>query len=434
VDARITSSAITQNYKSGNLQERRTLSTLREPEPEPLVCPVVSVDDHVVEPMDLFDGRIPSKLKDQVPTSSVNEEGVPFWCIDGQLHAVTMREGPYGHPGSEWSWQPMKFDEFRPGIVDAEERLHDMDLNGVWGSLCFPSTTWGFSGRVFSAMKDPGAGLAALRAYNEWHLERWVGAAPERFISCQLPWLRDPLLGAAEIRANATRGFVSVSFPEDPSVLGYPALETGHWDAFLDACAETGTVINLHCGMIPMAPSERRRVQVMGEVLFVFTGVLAAAEWIYSGALNRFPALRLVLTEAGISWVPKLEQRLRQVHARMRESPRWIPPDTETNSWEPARALRTNFYFASIEDRTAFKSAEDLPLDHILLEADYPHPDSHWPHLQALVAEQLGSLRVPDIRRVCFETACEIYRLPHPPASMVASSLTGRGEVGVRAD
>src|SRR5207247_2313253 len=120
---------------------------------------------------------------------------------------------------------------------------------GVWASLCFCSTMWGFAGTRLQKMKDPEVGLACIQAYNDWMLEEWCGAAPERFIPCQLPWLGgDADAAAAEIYRNAERGVHSVSFSENPEALGYPNVYDRYWDPFFRACEETQTVVNLHVG------------------------------------------------------------------------------------------------------------------------------------------------------------------------------------------
>jgi predicted TIM-barrel fold metal-dependent hydrolase len=404
---------------------RRPLTTLPEPAQEPLFCPIASVDDHVVEPFTLFDDRIPTRSIESSPQVHVDSDGVSYWVIDGQFHAVTMRDGPHGHPGSEWGWQPFKMEEFRRGIVDPRERLTDMDLAGVWSSLCFPSITWGFAGRAFSEMRDPLAGLACLRAYNDWHIEEWCAAAPDRFIPCQLPWLADPAIAAKEVLANAARGFVSVTFPEDPGGLGYAELESGDWYPFFAACEETDTVINLHCGTTKQFRGHRKRGSAMAQILFGFSGASVAIDWVYSGVFLKFPDLRAVLTESGISFVPKLRSRLALVQARTFESPDWLPGETfQTPS--PTEIFDTNLYFASIEDKSAFRAVEDLPIDRIILETDYPHADSVWPCVQSVAEDELGDLAADVIRRICYETATSLYRSAAPPAEMIGRSKVGR--------
>ena len=119
----------------------------------------------------------------------------------------------------------------RRGAWDIDARVHDMDLNGVYASVYFPSSLAGFAGQRYQlGVSDPDLALAVVRAANDWHLEEWAGTHPGRIIPCQLPWLLDPELAAAEIRRNAARGFHAVTFPELPERLGLPSLHTGYWD------------------------------------------------------------------------------------------------------------------------------------------------------------------------------------------------------------
>ena len=144
-----------------------------------------------------------------------------------------------GRPKAEWSMEPARFDEMRRGCYDIEARVADMDLDGVYATLCFPSLIAGFAGTIFASSKDPELGLACLRAWNDWHIDEWAGPHPDRIIPLQLAWLQDPEIAAADVRRNAERGFKAVSFPENPVDLGLPSMHTDHWDPFLRACEET---------------------------------------------------------------------------------------------------------------------------------------------------------------------------------------------------
>ncbi|MEY3512357.1 MAG: hypothetical protein RL486_1022, partial [Actinomycetota bacterium] len=120
----------------------------------------------------------------------------------------------------------------------------------------FPSFLPGFCGqRLQTTTNDVDLALATTRAWNDWHIEEWAGTHPGRIIPCQIPWLLDPVLGAEEIRRNAERGFKAVSFTEAPHMLGLPSLHTGYWDPMMQACAETGTVVNLHIGSSGTSPA-----------------------------------------------------------------------------------------------------------------------------------------------------------------------------------
>jgi predicted TIM-barrel fold metal-dependent hydrolase len=296
-----------------------------------------------------------------------------------------------------------------------------MDLCGIWASLCFPSIVWGFSGGTFSRFRDLDLGLACVRAYNDWVLEEWCGAEPQRFIPCQLAWLADPATAAAEVRRNADRGFRAVTFPENPEGQGLPSLYGDHWDPFLAACEETGTVINLHVGSsgsVPR-PSSVSPIDAIA-ALFPINGMCAAVDWIFAKIPVKFPGLRIVLSEAGVSWVPMILERLGRSYQQREASLVWGASDPH-----PALLFRRNFWFTSIEDPSAFRMLELIGADHVMVETDYPHQDTTWPRSQAVIRSEMAHLEPALVRKVCYENAAELYRHPGPPESWLRRSAAG---------
>ena len=376
---------------------------------------IISVDDHLVEPADLFVDRVPSHLVEAAPRI-VEVDGAELWEFDGQRHAQIGLNAVVGRPKDEWSMDPARFDEMRPGCFDVTERLADMDTDGVWASLCYPSLIAGFAGTMFAGCSDPELGLACLRAWNDWQLTEWVGAAPERFIPVQLPWLPDPHLAAEEVRRNAERGFKAVSFLEQPVDLGYPSLHTDHWDPFLAACEETDTVVCLHCASsgwsasrAPGAPLE------LLTTLFPVNALVACADWLWSGAPVRFPGLRIVLAESGIDWVPMLINRIDYVMDHSATgSTAWTDPDRS-----PTDVLRRNFWFSVIDLTSSLELRHHIGVENIVLESDYPHADSTWPDTAHRAAERLAGLPADEVRRITWQNAAELFDHPVPPERQV---------------
>src|SRR6478736_2486438 len=352
---------------------------LPEPERRARWCTLISVDDHLVEPAHLFEGRMPARFADLAPRVELDDEGMEYWLYDGQRHYKVGLNAVVGRPIEERSFEPSRFDEMRRGAWDIDARVHDMDLNGVYASLNFPSSLPGFAGQRYQlGVSDPELALAVVRGANDWHVEEWAGAHPGRIIPAQVPWLLDPVEGAAEVRANAARGFRAVTFPELPERLGLPSLHTGYWDPFLAACEETGTVVCLHVGSsgtspmtAPDAPPETVAV------LFFAYGMYAAVDWLYSKIPVRFPELKICLSEGGIGWVAGLIDRLE--HVRMYDSMYGTWNDVADS---PADVFRRNFYFCAIDDPSSYMQCEVIGTDHIMIESDYPHADSTWPNTQ----------------------------------------------------
>ena len=102
-----------------------------------------------------------------------------------------------------------------------------------------------------------------------------------------------------------------MTFSENPAMLGLPTIHSGYWDPLMAACAETGTVVNLHIGSSGTSPSttDDAPPDVPG-VLFFAYAITAAVDWLYSGVCTRYPDLKICLSEGGIGWVAGLLDRL----------------------------------------------------------------------------------------------------------------------------
>jgi predicted TIM-barrel fold metal-dependent hydrolase len=390
----------------------RTVTFLPEPQRAERRYTVISADDHIVEPPDTWDGRVPSTMQDRAPRVVDKDDGSQVWLYDGQELPNVGFNAVVGRPVEEYGFEPVRFDQMRRGAWDIDARIADMDLNGIYASLNFPSFVPGFAGQRLQLMtKDAELALATVKAWNDWHLEAWAGPHPDRIIPCQIPWLLDPELGARMIRDNAARGFKAVTFPEAPSGHGLPSMHSGYWDPFIEACAETGTVVNLHIGSSGASPTttDDAPPDVTG-VLFFGYAMFAAVDWLYSMYPVKHPDLRICLSEGGIGWVAGLLDRLDHMLSYHDMYGTW------TSELKPSEVLQRNFWFCAVEDPSSFDQRERIGLDHILLEADYPHCDSTWPRTQALIARDIAHLPAADIRKLTWENASRLYRHPVPKA------------------
>jgi predicted TIM-barrel fold metal-dependent hydrolase len=390
----------------------RTVTFLPEPPRADRLYTVISADDHIVEPPHVFEGRVPAALADRAPRVIEKEDGTQTWVYDGTELPNVGFNAVVGRPVHEWRMEPTRFDEMRRGAWDIHHRIADMDLNGIYASLNFPSFLPGFAGqRLQQVTTDPDLAMAAVRAWNDWHLEEWAGTYPDRIIPCQIPWLLDAEVGAAMIRENAERGFKAVTFSEQPSALGLPTIHSGYWEPLFRTCEETGTVINLHIGSSGSSPSTTADAPAdVAGVLFFAYAISAAVDWLFSLAPVRYPDLKICLSEGGIGWVPALLDRLDHMGSYSQMYGTWQSDLT------PSEVLQRNFWFCAVEDQSAFALRDRIGVGHILLESDYPHCDSTWPDTQRVVEEEIGGLPAEDIKKMTWENASLLYRHPVPEA------------------
>jgi predicted TIM-barrel fold metal-dependent hydrolase len=382
---------------------------LPEPEPRAVKYTVISVDDHLVEPPGMFEGRLPTALQERAPRVVIDERGHEVWEFEGERHFQVGQNAVAGRRPETVKIEPFRFDQMRPGCFDPHARVRDMDIGGIWGSLCFPSMITGFCGRVFSQVDDRELGFAVTQAWNDWMYEEWWGAYRDRFIPLGITDLADPERAAAEIRRNAERGFVTVSLPERPHRIGFPSIFSDHWEPIMRACAETETVISLHVGSSGMAdfPADCPPLQ-LGATLFGQLSLTACAEWVWSKWAVRYPDLKVAMSEGGIGWVAMLIDRLDNIVDRSGYGLDGF------DGMRPADVLRRNFWFCTIDDPSTIETRHTIGVDHVMLETDYPHGDGTWPDTQAVIDRYWGHLPVDELRKMTHRNAAELYRHPLP--------------------
>ena len=269
---------------------------------------LISVDDHIIEPPDMFVNHLPWKYRSEAPRLVHRGDGTDVWQFREMVIPNAALNAVAGRPKEEYGLEPQGLDEIRPGCYDVHERVKDMNAGGILASMNFPSFP-GFAARLF-ATEDSDFSLALVRAYNDWHIDEWCGAYPGRFIPMALPVIWDPELCAQEVRRVAAKGCHSLTFSENPSVMGYPSFHSEHWDPLWRALCDTGTVLNVHIGssgrMVISAPDAPPDVMITLQPMNI---VQAAADLLWSRAIKQFPDLKIALSEGGTGWIPYFLER-----------------------------------------------------------------------------------------------------------------------------
>jgi predicted TIM-barrel fold metal-dependent hydrolase len=345
---------------------------------------LISVDDHAVEPPDMFERHLPARWREVAPRVVRREDGSDVWLYEGREIPNIGLNAVAGRPPEEYGMEPTSFDELRPGCYDIHQRVRDMDANGVLGSLCFPSFP-NLCGQLFARSADKESALAILQAYNDWHIDDWCGTYPGRFIPLALPPIWDPELMAAEVRRVAAKGCHAVSFSENPEKLKLPSLHNAHWDPFWAACVDEGTIVCLHIGSSSslVVTSVEAPIDVL-ITLQPINIVQAAADLMWSPVLRKFPALKIALSEGGIGWIPYFLDRLDWIYTRHHQ---WTGQDF--GGALPSQVFRERIVTCFIDDPTGVAVLDRVGVDTVCWEADYPHSDSTWPTSPEMLGKSL---------------------------------------------
>ena len=127
---------------------------------------LISVDDHIVEPPDMFKNHLQKKYLDEAPRLVHNPDGSDTWQFRDIVIPNVALNAVAGRPKEEYGLEPQGLDEIRPGCYKVDERVKDMNAGGILGSMCFPSFP-GFAGPVVrhrgsGVLPGAGAGLQRL--------------------------------------------------------------------------------------------------------------------------------------------------------------------------------------------------------------------------------------------------------------------------------
>jgi predicted TIM-barrel fold metal-dependent hydrolase len=376
---------------------------------------IVSLDDHVVEPPDVWTKRLPAKYRDVGPHIVMAPAGTPvldgggyreapgtegdpvaWWFYEDQQYSVKRLIAAAGYPADEIGFDAITFDQMRPGCWQPKARIDDMTMNHVEASLAFPNYPR-FCGQIFLNAKDKDLARLCVEAYNDWQVEEWCAGSNGRLIPLCLIPLWDVELAAAEVRRNAARGVKAVAFSELPPWLGLPSIHSGYWDPFFAACAETSTVVAMHIGSgTKTINSSDDAPDAVQAVNMFANSALSLIDFLFSGVLVRFPDLKLLYAEAQIGWIPYVLERVDDVWDVHRG---WS--DSQRNVSEPP----SQYYYRQVvscffKDGVGVENLDRVGRDNIAFETDYPHQDSTWPNTHQVAKELFGSLDADTVHKI----------------------------------
>jgi predicted TIM-barrel fold metal-dependent hydrolase len=362
---------------------------------------MISVDDHVMEPKDLWQQQLPESLRERGPRTVREKVKLSFkgghygfernvddgdwcdvWLFDDLVMPTGMLHAPAGVPRDQQRNVPATYEDFRPGTWDQTERLADMDLNHVEAAINYPNIFPRFAGQGFLERSDKDLALTCLRIYNDWTIDDWcAGAGKGRLIPLTLVPLWDPQLAAEEVRRCAAKGSYAIAFSENPSKLGVPSMYTGEWDVLWQACVETGTSVSMHIGSSSSMPTTSEDAPLATSMsLYAQNAQGSLCDWVFSGTLQRFPELTIAYAESQVGWIPF---QLERMDAVWRDGRGGVDDVTVA----PSEQVHGRVYGCVFDDLHGLINREAVGLDHILFETDYPHSDGTFPHSRKIAHE-----------------------------------------------
>jgi predicted TIM-barrel fold metal-dependent hydrolase len=346
-----------------------------------------SVDDHIIEHARVWSDRVPHRYLEPAP-HVVEADGREYWVYEDQRATTMGLNAVVGRPKDQLNPDPIRFADMRLGCYDPHARAADMRADGIHASVLFP-TLPRFAGTLFLGFKDKALAGECVRAYNDFVMDEWCpGGPPGMFVPTVITTLWDPELAAAEIRRCADLGAKALCFPENTVPLGLPSYWSDHWNPVWQAAEEADIPLCLHIGTsgeVPQ-PSPDAPDALSYSVLQVGS-ILSSVNLMMSPVCRNYPGLKFVFSEGGIGWVPNALERADRMYLRHRHY-------NHFDEVLPSEIFHRNMYLCMIEEPVCLRYRDDIGVDRIMWECDYPHTDTTWPDSQAIAEQVFASAGV----------------------------------------
>jgi predicted TIM-barrel fold metal-dependent hydrolase len=346
-----------------------------------------SADSHVMEPKDLWLRKLPPKLAELGPRS-VTEGDREIVYVDGKV----IRRDPLAFIES---LRP-------PGAYDPKARLADLDDQGVWSEVIFPSL-----GLWCTLIDDPELALASSQVYNDYLAEEFMSVS-DRFVGVPIVPVVDVDGAVGEVKRVAEMGYRTVGL-QAAAPAGRP-YNMPEYDPLWSTIADVGLPISMHVstGSDPIT-NRGPGAALINYLECRLPPFSTLSQLIGAGVLERHPDLHVVFTEGGGTWlaaaVEMLDEGFHYTH------PHYVRPKL---SMPPSDFVRRQVHVTFQHDKSVMKLTDVIGVDALMFGTDYPHLEGTWPDTQKVVDELFGDVPAPVREAVTFGNLTRVYGLPTP--------------------
>ena len=367
---------------------------------------IISSDNHIFEPVDLWTSRADSRLKDRMPHIVRLEDGADWWFCDGRQIVGTADATQAGMRFEEHDQIKMSrpVDEIRPGAWIPEEHLKDMDEDGVYGSIVFPT-----AGLSLYNVPDYELLTEVFSIYNTW-LAEFCEPFPDRLKGIAMLNSDDVKTSVKELERCAKMGLGGGMITVAPP----PGKEYNlpEYDLLWAAAQDLQMPLALHIA------TNRPVVADQGFTFFSQPAFITQADhyvrmslshMIFSGVFQRFPNLQIGSVEMELSWVPHFLDRLDYTYTQRVPRAEWW--ERYTGDKLPSEHFHSNVFLGFQEDGLGIEMRNIIGVDSLMWGSDYPHVETTFPRSMQILDEILADCTQEEKEKIAGGNAARIYNL-----------------------
>jgi predicted TIM-barrel fold metal-dependent hydrolase len=372
---------------------------------------VISVDDHVVEPPDLWTRCMShAKWGDRIPHVAAQANGTERWVIDGRVSASNSL-APAGALSDDRGSEPQVWSQVPKSAYEPQARLAAMDSDGVDCSVLYPSAA-GISGEEIGAIKDLELQVECARIYNDWIIEVWAAASP-RFVPQAILPAGSVEAATAEAKRAVGRGHKGVIMPAQPSQTNpaSPHLYKPDWDPLWTTIQELDVPVCFHAGSAPsvmfeISPAyDTAGARAFDNVRQAAGSAALINGMVLSGILYRFAKLQPVFAGSAIDYVPFALEALDHQWERQRLA------ENEGFTERPSAIFRRQCYVTTWKEKVGLRNRNYIGADRILWESEFPRSASTYPESTRMIENNFAEVPAEDRNLILWRNAARIYKL-----------------------
>jgi predicted TIM-barrel fold metal-dependent hydrolase len=365
---------------------------------------IISADSHVIEPWFLWQERVPAKYKDRAPQLVRVDGNDKLVCEDVEMPPIGTAAGVF-RSNKEVRQTGRWEDDVPASAYDPDARLTELERDGIWGEVMYPTFGLGFYG-----IDDVNLKWALLRAYNDWLVE-FCAAHPNRYKGVAMVANDDPVIAAQELRRVAKLGLAGVMIPTVAGE-GVPQYHERGMDPLWAAAVECKMSVAVHSGTTRDRSKKSAVIQTKGRnptksPLKFELVVRPMMNMIFGGVFERFPDLIFVSAENEAGWAPHILDRADYEWERY--------ASVEVLGFEgripkkPSHYWRSNMRLTFLRDLVAVRTHDIAGTETLMFQTDFPHGVSTYPNSRKIVDELFVGVSHDVRRKIVYQNAADLY-------------------------
>ena len=357
---------------------------------------VISADNHVYEPEDLWTSRAELKFKERAPHVERLENG-DFWFCDGVKTLgvegnATINEGP-------------RIEDVLLGGYIPEEQVKAMDIDGVDVGIVYPTI-----GLYLYSVPDSELLTSSFKSYNDW-VGEWCNAVPKRLRPIAMLNVDDVGESVKELERCAKMGFAGAMITVYP-VEGR-SYDIPEYEPLWAAAQDLGMPLSMHQGTNRYGPGQQWTDLDTTRPSFApnvdHWVRISLADIILSGVFERHPNLQVGSIEHDLAWIPHF---LRRVDLNYKHDPLMYAGGYRfKDDVLPSDFFHNNVFVGFQEDALGIKMRDLIGVDQLQWGSDYPHGGGTFPRSREILEEILVDCTEDEKARIAGGNVARVYHL-----------------------